>query len=163
GATPDQVGVLRRRLVELARRYRQELGVDVEHIPGAGAAGGLAGGLAALGARLEPGFDLIARMVDLPRRLDRADAVVTGEGHLDLPSLAGKVVGSIAAAAGRIPLLCVVGAAEVEATARLTGGHPGVEVVDLSRRFGEERARADTVGLVAEVVGGWLARHRAGG
>ncbi|MHB8219931.1 MAG: glycerate kinase, partial [Acidimicrobiales bacterium] len=42
GATPDQVGVLRRRLVELARRYRQELGVDVEHIPGAGAAGGLA-------------------------------------------------------------------------------------------------------------------------
>jgi len=163
GATPSQVDELEQRLVTLARRYRRELGVDVTNLPGAGAAGGLAGGLAALGARLEPGFDLVAGLVDLPRRLGRADAVVTGEGQLDLSSLTGKVVGSVAAAvAGRVPLLCVVGAAEAEAARRLTGGRSDVEVVDLSRRFGEERARSDTVELVAEVVGGWLARHRAG-
>lgn len=164
GATPHQVDVLTRRLVELADRYRDDLGVDVDHIPGAGAAGGLAGGLAALGARLVPGFDLIAELVDLPHRLERADAVVTGEGHLDLPSLDGKVVGSLAGAvAGRAPLLCVVGAADAGAAGRLTAGPGDIEVVDLSRRFGEERSRSDTVRLVAEVVTEWLARHRPRG
>ncbi len=163
GATPRQVDLLTRRLTELAARYRDDLGVDVEQIPGAGAAGGLAGGLAALGARLVPGFDLIADLVDLPHRLERADAVVTGEGHLDLSSLDGKVVGSVArAVAGRAPLLCVVGAAETDAAGRLTAGPGDVEVVDLSLWFGEERSRSDTVQLVAEVVSGWLARHPSG-
>ena len=52
-------------------------------IEGAGAAGGLAGGLLALGGRLVPGFDLVADHVDLHDRLAAADVVVTGEGYLD--------------------------------------------------------------------------------
>jgi len=175
GATPAQVALLGRRLDDLADRYRRVFGVDVDAIPGSGAAGGLAGGLAAVGARLAPGFDLLADLVDLPRRLSTADVVVTGEGHLDPPSLDGKVVGSVAAmVAGRVPLLCVVGDADPSAVAALAalaadGGSspssPGtpIEVVSLSACFGPERARRDTVALVADVVSGYLARHRAGG
>ncbi len=95
GATRAQVEVLRRRLLDVAARYRRETGVDVTTVPGAGAAGGLAGGLVALGARLAPGFDFVAGLVGLAERMERADLVVTGEGHLDPPSFEGKVVGGV--------------------------------------------------------------------
>ena len=65
GATPAQVDMLRGRLERLAQMYQEQYGVDVRDIPGSGAAGGLAGGLVALGGRLLPGFDLVADEVDL--------------------------------------------------------------------------------------------------
>ena len=95
GASPRQVELLTNRLQALAERYRDEYGVDVRDIPGAGAAGGLAGALAAVGGELVPGFDLIADEVDLHDRLDAADLVITGEGYLDEQSFEGKVVGGV--------------------------------------------------------------------
>ena len=77
-----------------------EHGVDVLDLEGAGAAGGLAGGLAAAGARLVSGFDLVADEVDLDERIEGADLVVTGEGFLDEQSFEGKVVGGVVALAG---------------------------------------------------------------
>src|SRR5205807_2103153 len=56
GATPAQVALLTNRLERLAQVYERDHGVDVRSLPGAGAAGGLAGGLAAVGASLVPGF-----------------------------------------------------------------------------------------------------------
>ncbi|MDQ1534338.1 MAG: glycerate 2-kinase, partial [Actinomycetota bacterium] len=73
--------------------YEARTGVDVRTIESAGAAGGLAGGLAALGASLEPGFDVVAGAAGLGDALENAAIVVTGEGRLDGTSLAGKVVG----------------------------------------------------------------------
>src|SRR5690606_26053325 len=80
GATPAQVRLLTGRLEQLARRYRDEFGVDVESLAGSGAAGGLAGGLATLGGRLVPGFDLVADELGLHDALEGADLVITGEG-----------------------------------------------------------------------------------
>jgi len=97
GATPAQVDLLTRRLASLAGTLRDRTGVDVHGLEGAGAAGGLAGGLAALGARLEPGFEVIARVTGLDRALEEADLVVTGEGRLDATSFLGKVVGGVLA------------------------------------------------------------------
>lgn len=94
GASPAQVALLSARLEGLATRYRAEYGVDITTIDGAGAAGGLAGGLVALGASLWSGFDLVAEEVGLDERVAAADVVVTGEGYLDAQSLDGKVVGS---------------------------------------------------------------------
>ena len=96
GATPAQVALLTARLERLAGRYRDEYGVDVTALEGAGAAGGLAGGLAALGATIVPGCELVADQLELEARLAEADVVVTGEGHLDDQSLDGKVVGTVA-------------------------------------------------------------------
>lgn len=64
--------------------------------PGAGAAGGIAFGLmAAAGATLAPGFDLVSAWIDLDRRIAAADVVVTGEGRFDDSSLSGKGPGMV--------------------------------------------------------------------
>jgi glycerate kinase len=69
-------------------------------VPGAGAAGGIAFGLmAAAGAQLTPGFDLVASWLDLDRRILAADVVVTGEGRFDDSSLSGKGPGAVVARA----------------------------------------------------------------
>jgi len=95
GADPTVVGVLEERLERLARRYRDAREVDVRAMPGSGAAGGLAGGLAAYGARLVPGAALVADVAGLRSALATASLVLTGEGRLDATSLAGKVVGHV--------------------------------------------------------------------
>jgi glycerate kinase len=162
GATPAQIAMLTGRLRELAARYRRETGMDVTTVPGAGAAGGLAGGLFALGARLEPGFNLVANLVGLADRLERADLAVTGEGHLDPPSFEGKVPGGVLALtrararqARPLPLLCIAGGAK----ASLLASPPvGMEVLSLTRRFGPQRARAETVALISQVTAEALAR-----
>lgn len=65
--------------------------------PGAGAAGGIAFGLmAAAGARLLSGFDLVAAWLDLDHRIAAADLVITGEGRFDASSLTGKGPGAVA-------------------------------------------------------------------
>jgi len=153
GASPAQVELLRRRLERLADVYFHNYGVDVRDLEGGGAAGGLAGGLLAAGARLVPGFDLVADEVDLHDRLDGADLVVTGEGFLDEQSFEGKVVGGVAtvAAAAGVPVLAVVG--------RVLDGvvlPEGVEVVSLVDAVGEERATGETAAAVEEVVSGRL-------
>ncbi|MGY1730467.1 glycerate kinase [Geodermatophilus sp. SYSU D01045] len=138
GATPELVRRLTGRLRDLAQEYRDRFGVDVRDLPGSGAAGGLAGGLAALGASLVPGFDLVADVVGLRASVAAADLVVTGEGMLDEQSFEGKVVGGVAAlarAAG-VPWAAVVGRALVTP--------PDGRVVDLVATFGEDRALGET-------------------
>ena len=100
GASAAQVGLLTRRLEQIAGTYRDRTGLDVTTLEGGGAAGGLAGGLAAIGARLEPGFEVVAQLVGLEDACDAADLVVTGEGKLDATSFAGKVVGGVLELAG---------------------------------------------------------------
>lgn len=152
GASPAQVVLLRGRLERLAQVYEEQYGVAVGDCPGSGAAGGLAGGLAVLGARLVPGFDLVVDHLGLDERVAGAALVVTGEGLLDEQSFAGKAVGGMAELAhdAGIPVLVVAGQALPEGLAAAAGA--GVTVVDLSARFGSTAALADPAGRVAEVV-----------
>jgi glycerate kinase len=121
GASPAQVDLLRNRLERLVQDYRDEFGVDVADLPGAGAAGGLAGGLAALGGRIVGGFDLVADELDLHDTIASADLVITGEGHLDAQSFDGKVVGGVAAIAAEhgVPVVVICGVADDEVVDRL--------------------------------------------
>ena len=147
GASPPQVALLRRRLQRLAQVYAAEHGVDVGALERSGAAGGLAGGLAAAGATLRDGFTLIAEAVDLYGAIESADLVVTGEGRLDQTSFDGQVVGGVAAlaAAAGVDVVAIVGRADDGIEAR-------VPVVDLRARFGEQRAMTDTVACVTEAA-----------
>jgi glycerate 2-kinase len=147
GASPAQVKMLTGRLERLAQVYRHDHGIDVTTIAGAGAAGGLAGGLAALGGKLVPGFDLVADELDLDDRVREADLVVTGEGHLDLQSFEGKVVGGVqqlAADAGK-PVGAVVGDRAAEVADR-------IENVALAAEYGLDRAMKEPL---------WCVEHAA--
>ncbi len=148
GASPGQVRFLTERLESLADDYLARFGTDVRVIPGAGAAGGLAGGLAALGARLVGGFDLVADRVGLDGAIREADLVLTGEGRLDSQSLEGKVVGGLdrrCAEAG-VAMWAVVGQDSLE-----TGVGPAR--FSLAQRFGLKAAMGDTLGCISTAVG----------
>jgi glycerate kinase len=159
GASATQVTFLRRRLERLVQMYRDTYGVDVGEASGAGAAGGLAGGLMALGGRIEPGFDVIAERVGLDQHLAGADLVVTGEGYLDDESFNGKVVGGVVswAAEESVPVLAVVGDRDDGVSCP-----PELDVVSLAERFGLDRALDDPQGLVAEVLAERLGQLSAG-
>lgn len=145
GATPAQVVLLRRRLAVLAEDYESDYGVDVTVLEGAGAAGGLAGGLACVGADLVPGFDLVAELTGFDEALNNVDAVVTGEGFLDEESFDGKVVGGVSDAAGQLglPIVAVVGEAFEAAAGR-------VPTLSLVQTHGRDLALADAGGCLFE-------------
>jgi glycerate kinase len=118
GATPEQVDILEAALHRYASVLRRSLGMDIANLPGAGAAGGLAGGLVAfLGARIQSGFDLVADATHLHERLAQADLVITGEGSFDSQSLQGKVTGRIIelARAAAKPVIILAGRAQTPA------------------------------------------------
>ncbi len=84
GATLELVAELDAALKRLAEIIRRDLGVDVEQLPGAGAAGGLGAGLVAfVGGRLRPGAEMVLEALHLDERLRGVDLVITGEGRID--------------------------------------------------------------------------------
>jgi glycerate kinase len=153
GASPAQVRMLTGRLERLVQMYRDEFGVDVSDIPGAGAAGGLAGALAAVGGKLVPGFELVADELDLHDAIADADLVVTGEGHMDAQSFEGKVVGGVQEVCARYgrPVGAVVGDADDDVADRLP-------FVSLVQRFGLERAMAEPMWCIEHAAAELIAR-----
>jgi glycerate kinase len=85
---------------------------------GAGAAGGLGFALLTLGAKRQPGVELVAEAVGLSEHAAAADLVVTGEGALDFSSRSGKVVAGVATVAGQVMRPCIVLAGQVLIGAR---------------------------------------------
>lgn len=91
GATPEMVAELDLALCHYASIIRQQLGKDVEHAPGSGAAGGMgAAALAFFNARLRRGIDIVLDATRLADKLAGADLVITGEGRLDGQTVFGK-------------------------------------------------------------------------
>jgi glycerate kinase len=117
GASPADVAALDAALTHYAACLQRDLAVSVAAVPGAGAAGGAgAGALAFLGAHAEPGITLVLGTVGFDAALARADLVITGEGSLDVQSLAGKAPVGVAAAAraAGVPVVALVGRLAVE-------------------------------------------------
>lgn len=102
GADSERVDELERRLCQIAA----ELPHDPSRLPYTGAAGGLAGGLWAHGARLVGGARHVLAAVNFDERLSRAQVVLTGEGRLDPTSARGKAVGEVARRARRAGVPC---------------------------------------------------------
>jgi glycerate kinase len=121
GAGPGDVAALDAALGRLAEVLRRDLGLDVERVPGAGAAGGVgAGALAFLGARLTPGIDLLLDLVGFDAALSGADLVVTGEGSFDTQTLSGKAPIGVArrACAAGVPVVVLAGRVALGASDR---------------------------------------------
>jgi glycerate kinase len=117
-----------------------------EDEPGAGAAGGVGYGvMTLLGARLRPGFDLVAELLGFDDRLAGADLVVTGEGRLDAQTLRGKGPAGVAArarAAG-VPVLALAGSVALDAAELAGAGFGGAAALaDLEPDLDRSRAHA---------------------
>lgn len=117
GADAAMVQLLDANLQHLAELIYKEKGIDLQCLPGSGAAGGLGGGLVAFaGGRLQSGIELLLQVVGFEELLQTADLVITGEGAFDSQSLYGKVVAGIAkmSKAAGVPVVVLAGAVLVE-------------------------------------------------
>jgi len=62
----------------------------LETVPGTGAAGGLGYGLLLIGAKIRPGFKLVADLIGLEKQIIKHDVIITGEGGFDQQTYYGK-------------------------------------------------------------------------
>ncbi len=153
GASPAQVEVLEEGMARLAEGIRNDLGVDVAALPGAGAAGGLGAGLAAfLGGRLTPGALLVLDRVGFEGRLAGAAAMVTGEGRLDGQSLRGKAPFAAGRVARRLGVgsIALVGSTGAGWEAALEDAFDRVTTVPPPAEHGT--LRTDAAGRLAEAA-----------
>lgn len=112
GASPEMVKDLDENLKYFAEKIREQLGVDVEHIPGSGAAGGLGGGLMAfLSAELQKGIEIVIEYSHLEEKTKGAALVITGEGSLDGQTRFGKTPYGVVSVAKKydIPTIALAG------------------------------------------------------
>ena len=92
GGSENQLKTLEEGMINFYERILEQTGLDVNMIPGSGAAGGLGAALVAfLGATLKPGIELILDLVNFDALADEADLVITGEGRIDNQTVFGKV------------------------------------------------------------------------
>lgn len=112
GADPSAVKILDDGLKHLADLYARKSGRDISRLAGAGAAGGMGGGLCAfLNATLKSGIEAVLDIFGFDGLLDGCDLVITGEGKLDSQTLGGKVIcgiGKRCKAAG-VPIAAICG------------------------------------------------------
>ncbi len=178
GASPEVARELDVALRCYGEVVERDVGVRVLDVPGAGAAGGLGAGLIAfLGARIEPGVEVVAEVVRLRERVRgadpstglraspstalRADLVLTGEGRLDGQTGYGKTVAGVAriAAAEGVPVIVVAGMLGEGWERILESGVEGVELI--VPRLGTleeamERPAEMLAAATAWAVNGWL-------
>lgn len=115
GATSDMVEQLDENLKHFASIVRDQLGKEIEKLPGAGAAGGLGGGLVAfLDARLQRGGDLIVELLELEDTIKDADLVLTGEGGINHQTRYGKTPIAVSRVAKKhnVPTIAFTGSLE---------------------------------------------------
>lgn len=126
GASADDVAALERGLSRFAFLLEAQAGVrPSKDRPGAGAAGGVGyAALAVLGARREPGVEVIQRLTGLAQRMAGAGLVITGEGSLDDQSLGGKTPLGVAAAAraAGVPVIAVCGRSTLDEDETIAAG-----------------------------------------
>ena len=93
----------------------RQFGLDLNEVPGAGAAGGLGGALAAFTrARMRRGIETVLDILNFDEQIRNADLIITGEGRLDHTSVNGKAVQGVCrrAKAQGIPVIALVGDAK---------------------------------------------------
>ena len=148
GITGDRIAVVDGWLEQLAHATDRRTALE----KGAGAAGGLGFALLCLGARREPGIELVAGAVRLAERARTADLVITGEGAFDFSSRSGKVPYGVAEIAADALRPCVALAGQVlvgSREMRALGIEAAYSLVDL---VGLEQAMSDPAGSLADLA-----------
>lgn len=115
GADAEMVEALDQGLRHFAQLIQTTQGIAIDQLPGAGAAGGLGGGLVAfLQARLRPGIEMVLDALQFDTQIAGADLIFTGEGKLDAQTCMGKTPFGVLRRAQQqgIPVVALGGAVE---------------------------------------------------
>lgn len=115
GADSNMVQRLDEGMQSLAEVIKKTTGKDITNYPGAGAAGGMGGGLLAFfNAELKPGTELLLKAIDFSEKIKGADLIITGEGKADRQTAMGKVPYGILKEAQKehIPVIVLAGSIE---------------------------------------------------
>ena len=166
GASPEHVQLLDAALAHLAEIVVRDLGIDAAHLPGTGAAGGLAYGLlVGCGARIRRGFEHLATLLSVDAQLTGVDWVLTGEGRLDTQTLSGKGPLELARRARLAGTRVVAFAGRIDPQA-LAGEVPFDDAIQVSPPGWSEAdpaARAGAAALLTAAVEQWARKTRSEG
>ncbi len=158
GASAQQMITLEEGMLHMAELLHIQLGTAIHDMAGAGAAGGVGGGLhAMLGATLAPGFPYIADQVRLLDRMRDVDLILTGEGRLDWQTSGGKVIQGVIQLAqqAQVPVVAICGAVELDTAAIRASGLLAALSVQKGLRTLDEAssgAYADIVFTVSQIM-----------
>lgn len=112
GGTPELLESLEEGMCNFRDVISNEFGINLDTVPGSGAAGGLGGALAVfLNATMKSGIETVLDLIDFDHKLSGVSLVVTGEGRLDWQSCFGKVVQGVGGRCKKqgIPVVALVG------------------------------------------------------
>ncbi|OOF51441.1 glycerate kinase [Rodentibacter trehalosifermentans] len=112
GATPEMVQQLDHALAHFAKIAKRDCDKDIAEQAGAGAAGGMGGGLLLLpNVQLKAGVQIVLDTLNLAHYVQDADYVITGEGRMDAQSIMGKTPIGVARTAKQFnkPVIAIVG------------------------------------------------------
>lgn len=114
GVRSRELKIFDQEIKNFAGQIETHLDQKYQHLPGAGAAGGLGFALLTIGARIKSGAELIAKHIDLETKIKQSDWVITGEGRTDDQTLQGKLPYVIAKLARQhgIPTILISGSIE---------------------------------------------------
>jgi glycerate 2-kinase len=130
GATPIMVEELDRCLENFRQVIRAMTGIDVQEVPGSGAAGGAGAALAVFcKAEMRLGIDVVLDAIHFDDLLQGANLVITGEGRLDDQTGSGKAMAGVLRRAQGcgVPVAAIVGSVEGD-PARFKGADRFCEV-----------------------------------
>ena len=154
GADAAMVKVLDENLKHLAKVIKRETELDVDEIPGAGAAGGLGAGLLVFaGAELKSGIEIISKATAIETHLISADLVFTGEGRVDFQTAFGKTPAGIARLAGEygVPVIAIGGSLADDAKETFQHGISGLEAT-IARDMSLDEALANSREYIANAA-----------
>jgi glycerate 2-kinase len=100
GATPEMVQILDENLRHYSKVVKEQIGIDMIDVPGAGGAGGLGGGLLAFtNSTMKKGIEIVIEYTNLKEKLQNVEYCFTGEGGIDFQTKFGKAPYGVAQAA----------------------------------------------------------------
>ena len=146
GADEQCVAMLDKGLTHMAAIVSRDLQREILNLPGAGAAGGMGGGMCAFfNSTLQMGIETVLDAVQFDALLQEADIVLSGEGKIDSQSLRGKVVIGVARRTKKygVPLLAIVGDVGDDIEAAYDEGVTGIFSINrVAVPYKEARCRA---------------------
>jgi glycerate kinase len=115
GANAKAIQLLDEGLQNFSSVVTKQYNVNLQNIPGAGAAGGLgAGCILFLDGKLKSGITLIKEIANFNKQIEGASWIITGEGKLDQQTFSGKVIKGVLDSLNKQKLAVFCGVSELD-------------------------------------------------